>query len=76
MYVFLVVFLDVDECKPYPCKNNASCIDGINSYTCKCIPGYEGKKCETGGFYSVSVVVVIVIDLLAVIDGSSGVGDI
>lgn len=46
----LLVFLriDIDECKPDPCLNNASCVDGINSYTCKCKPGFTGKNCETG----------------------------
>lgn len=43
-----VVFVEIDECTPTPCKNNASCIDGINSYTCKCKPGFTGKHCSKG----------------------------
>ena len=27
---------DIDECKPYPCSNNAMCVDGVNSYQCIC----------------------------------------
>ena len=30
-----------------PCRNGATCIDGVNSYTCNCSPGYEGTDCET-----------------------------
>ena len=30
--------------------NGASCIDGVNSYTCNCIGGYVGSNCETGKF--------------------------
>ena len=37
---------DIDECAPKPCLNGGSCIDGINSYKCKCEPGFDGKNCE------------------------------
>ena len=40
--------LDIDECVSQPCQNNATCIDGINSYTCDCKPGYTGTLCEPG----------------------------
>lgn len=29
-----------------PCRNGATCVDGINRYTCKCIPGFTGIHCE------------------------------
>lgn len=29
------------------CLNNATCEDGINTYTCVCAPGYTGTHCET-----------------------------
>lgn len=35
------LFLSLD-----PCRNGATCIDGINRYTCKCIPGFTGIHCE------------------------------
>ncbi|KXJ17251.1 Uromodulin [Exaiptasia diaphana] len=38
---------DVDECASKPCQNGAECIDGDNSYECKCKPGFKGKNCET-----------------------------
>jgi hypothetical protein len=28
-----------------PCKFG-SCVDGVNSYSCRCLPGYEGAECE------------------------------
>eukprot|EP00794_Sanderia_malayensis_P020236 gene20236-22215_t len=31
---------NINDCDPSPCKNGADCIDGINSYKCKCQPGY------------------------------------
>ena len=38
---------DIDECSPNPCENGGTCTDGINSYTCTCVPGYSDVKCST-----------------------------
>ena len=35
--------------------NSASCIDGVNSYSCNCVDGYVGSTCETGRFLLFSV---------------------
>ena len=47
---FDLFFLDIDECKSTPCLNGGLCVDGINSYTCKCKENYMGKNCETSKF--------------------------
>ena len=39
------ISLDIDDCYPSPCENNGTCIDGVNNYTCACVPGFEGKNC-------------------------------
>ncbi|XP_062596366.1 neurotrypsin-like, partial [Saccostrea cucullata] len=36
---------DIDECENGPCKNNASCLDGIDTYKCQCYPGFYGENC-------------------------------
>ena len=41
-------FLDINECASKPCLNEATCLDHLNSYTCACVKGYRGKKCQTG----------------------------
>ena len=50
-YIFLLsiliksmflIFLDIDECISNPCNTNATCKDGINSYTCECKKGFTG----------------------------------
>ena len=33
---------DINECTSSPCKNGATCKQGLNSYTCTCPNGYEG----------------------------------
>ncbi len=33
-----------------PCENGGSCTDGVNNYTCSCLPGFAGANCETGQF--------------------------
>ena len=38
--------IDIDECQSSPCQNNATCIQGIASYTCNCQPGFTGGDCE------------------------------
>ncbi|XP_019645304.1 PREDICTED: fibropellin-1-like [Branchiostoma belcheri] len=38
---------EIDECASNPCQNGATCQDGVNSYTCTCLPGYEGDTCAT-----------------------------
>lgn len=37
---------NIDECLPDPCKNGATCLDGIAKYTCECRPGFNGTQCE------------------------------
>ncbi len=38
-------YTDTDDCsntsKFPPCKNGATCIDGINARTCRCVPGFD-----------------------------------
>jgi len=38
----------INECLSEPCGNDATCIDGLNEYTCVCAAGYEGVNCEIG----------------------------
>ena len=44
----LLLISDINECKSAPCQNNATCVDQINQYRCDCLPGYNGKHCQTG----------------------------
>ncbi|XP_014254635.1 neurogenic locus protein delta [Cimex lectularius] len=37
---------NVDDCIGSPCRNGATCIDGVDSYKCQCVPGFVGKHCE------------------------------
>ena len=47
---FNIFSSDIDECGSLPCQPNGKCIDGVNSYTCQCNSGYEGKHCENSKF--------------------------
>lgn len=38
--------VDIDECIPKPCQNNATCLNLLNNYNCTCTPGYTGKNCH------------------------------
>ncbi|NXS79999.1 PGCA protein, partial [Erpornis zantholeuca] len=37
---------DTDVCHPSPCLNGATCVDGIDSFKCFCLPSYGGDLCE------------------------------
>ena len=37
---------DINDCDPNPCVNGGVCHNGINSYTCTCAEGYNGKNCS------------------------------
>ena len=39
---------DIDDCVNHTCANGGSCVDGINNYSCNCIAGYTGPRCQTG----------------------------
>uniref|UniRef100_A0A3Q3SP49 Crumbs cell polarity complex component 2 n=1 Tax=Mastacembelus armatus TaxID=205130 RepID=A0A3Q3SP49_9TELE len=38
--------VNIPECVSDPCQHGATCLDGINQYTCLCWPGYEGENCQ------------------------------
>jgi EGF-like domain. len=35
--------ININECDPSPCQNTATCIDGLNNFTCVCASGFEGN---------------------------------
>lgn len=39
---------DIDDCGSSPCMNDATCVDGLESYSCRCVPGYSGSNCQIG----------------------------
>ena len=45
--IVLINVAAVDECVSIPCMNGATCVDGINTYTCRCDNGYMGLNCES-----------------------------
>eukprot|EP00058_Branchiostoma_floridae_P006280 XP_002591768.1 hypothetical protein BRAFLDRAFT_83542 [Branchiostoma floridae] len=51
----------IDDCAPQPCANGATCLDGLDLYTCVCGPGYTGYNCsvEIGGNNGLGVGIVL-----------------
>lgn len=39
--------INIDECAINPCHNGGTCIDGVNSFTCQCIEGYQDPTCQS-----------------------------
>jgi len=60
----IVFFVDIDDCDPRNalfsqegvgswtefgyCGQHGTCVDGVNKYSCRCDPGWNGTKCEIG----------------------------
>jgi len=35
-----------DQCNSSPCQNGGSCINSLNTFTCKCVNGFSGTLCQ------------------------------
>ena len=53
--VNLFLFSEIDNCLNHTCENGASCLDGIESYTCVCADGWEGPFCQRSNYALVIV---------------------
>ena len=47
-YTLLSADKTADGCDGDSCLNGATCIDEVNAYSCSCVAGYTGDRCETG----------------------------
>ena len=51
-YIYTCSYLrvaDIDECSELPsvCQNGATCRNSFGTFSCECMPGWEGTNCET-----------------------------
>ena len=42
----VILYSQKVTCDSHPCKNNATCTDGVDGYNCSCAPGFYGTQCE------------------------------
>ena len=35
--------VNIDDCVSATCPSNSMCVDGVNSYVCTCMPGFENS---------------------------------
>ena len=50
LFINITIFTitDINDCVNHKCQNGGSCADGVGNYSCICLPGYTGNRCETG----------------------------
>ena len=44
--IVLDIFIFLDECARFPCLFGGTCVDGVNSFSCICPPGYGDTDCS------------------------------
>ena len=47
LYVLFFTLTELNKCIPNPCRNGATCVRAINSYSCQCVAGYSGQDCQS-----------------------------
>lgn len=53
------LFSDIDDCSSSPCQNGGSCMNEQGpGYTCSCVEGYSGRKCDKGMVFEVHTSVI------------------
>ena len=55
--MFYIFLKDIDECVNHTCRNSGSCVDGVNNYSCNCLPGFTGDRCETSTYFPLLLLV-------------------
>ena len=48
LHMVFFFYSDIDECSSSPCKNNGTCRDHVNTYSCLCMAGFSGRDCQFG----------------------------
>ncbi len=41
--------INIDKCQEAPCPENSVCVDGVNSFTCRCLEGFSSQNCTPIG---------------------------
>ena len=49
-----IEFTVTDNCDPNPCKENGTCTNMFNDYSCQCIFGLQGKDCSESMFSDIT----------------------
>ena len=54
--VGILFIVDINECASNPCQYGGECVDGVDYFTCNCVPGFEGELCEISKFSESQIV--------------------
>lgn len=55
---------DINDCVNQTCANGGTCVDGINSYLCKCVAGFSGNHCQNSELFICILFIFLLIFLV------------
>jgi hypothetical protein len=50
---------DISECSSNPCQNGGRCTDQVNGYSCTCVAGYNGNRCQNSELLAMFCFVIL-----------------
>ena len=51
LLLYVIHLTDINDCENDPCENGGTCVDKVNGFTCNCVKGFEGNKCQTSKWH-------------------------
>ena len=59
MFNLFLHIIATDVCYSSPCTNGGSCVGGSTAFTCNCVAGFTGPRCEVSKFYEIKVTILL-----------------
>ena len=52
LYLLHAILVNIDDCNGQTCSGHGDCMDGNNTFSCSCDPGFTGTDCDYTSEYN------------------------